>query len=289
MRELRSISLIISLIVLLSTISLSGQNEPFSKNVFLNAPLLFRTGGKSFHHAVASYHSEKAGKTAFFPKGKVLHKADPDKDDNRILLTFQAVTRPAKVVLAVKIDHSPKEKSPFALITPPKKWQIYFVQYFHTDIGYTRPQSKTFAEHMRYNDNALDYCDQTDQLPDDANFQWTCESAWYLLLRPFSPIVQFNKRIAEGRIEGPGMYCNMAEIFDQNVMYDFLQPLKEFNKLGISSKIAMSDHVNGIAWCMSDYSENTGVKYLEMGINKTRSILPFVFPFALTIPSLYFV
>ena len=30
------------------------------------------------------------------------------------------------------------------------------------------------------------------------------------------------------------MYANMAEISDENVMYDFLQPLKEFNKLGYS-------------------------------------------------------
>ena len=83
------------------------------------------------------------------------------------------------------------------------------------------------------------------------------------------------KRIAEGRIEVTGMYANMAEIADENVMYDFLQPLKEFNKLNIPVKTAMQNDVNGIAWCMPDYFKNTGVKYLIMGINETRSILPF--------------
>jgi alpha-mannosidase len=58
-------------------------------------------------------------------------------------------------------------------------------------------------------------------------------------------------------------------------MYDFLQPLKEFSKLGIPVKTAMQDDVNGIAWCMPDYFKNTGVKFLVMGINQTRSLLPF--------------
>ena len=76
------------------------------------------------------------------------------------------------------------------------------------------------------------------------------------------------------------MYCNMAEISDENVMYDFLQPLKEFSKQGIPVKTAMQNDVNGIAWCMPDYFKNTGVKYLIMGINETRSVLPFDKPTA---------
>ena len=137
---------------------------------------------------------------------------------------------------------------------------------------------------MRYIDYALDYCDQTDNLPDDAKFRWTCESAWvtreYLRSRPSSQIKRLLKRIEEGRIEVTGMYANMAEISDENLMYDFLQPLKEFSKLGIPVKTAMQNDVNGVAWCMPDYFKNTGVKYLITGINQTRSILPFDKPTA---------
>jgi hypothetical protein len=188
------------------------------------------------------------------------------------------VTKPKKITFSAKIDNGASRTYPVTLL-PPKKWEIYFVQHSHTDIGYTRPQSEILAEHMRYIDYALDYCDQTDNMPDDAKFRWTCESAWvtreYLRSRPSSQIERFKKRIAEGRIEVAGMYCNMAEISDENVMYDFLQPLKEFSKLGIPVKTAMQNDVNGIAWCMPDYFRNTGVKYLIMGINETRSILPF--------------
>jgi len=281
MRKLRLITLFISLVVLMSTMQLYGQNVQSSKVDFLNAPVLFKEGGKSYQQVIASYRAGNPGKIIFTKDGKELLKADLRKGNNRFLLTFPAVTRPGKIAISAKIDDKPAEKFPVTLI-PPKKWQIYFVQHSHTDIGYTRPQSEILAEHMRYIDYALDYCDQTDGLPDDAKFRWTCESSWvtreYLRSRPAAQIERFKKRIAEGRIEVTGMYCNMAEISDENVMYDFLQPLKEFNKLGIPVKTAMQNDVNGIAWCMPDYFKNTGVKYLVMGINQTRSILPFNMP-----------
>ena len=156
------------------------------------------------------------------------------------------------------------------------------MQHSHTDIGYTKPQSEILAEHQRYIDYALDYCDQTDNLPDDSKFRWTCESAWvvkeYLKTRPTAQIERLKKRIAEGRIEVSGMFCNMAETSDENLMTDFLRPLQIIQEAGIPVKAVMQNDVNGIAWCMPDYFKNTGVKYLNMGINETRSILPFDLP-----------
>ena len=262
---------------------IQGQNTLPAKVDFKNAPVLFREGGKSFQQVIASYRAETPGKIVFFYGGKELLKADLVKGNNRYLLTFPAVNKSGKITVSAKIGDNAAEKYPVTLV-PPKKWQIYFVQHSHTDIGYTRPQSEILAEHMRYIDYALDYCDQTDNLPDDAKFRWTCESAWvtreYLRSRPSSQVARLVKRIAEGRIEVTGMYANMAEISDENLMYDFLQPLKVFNKLGIPVKTAMQNDVNGIAWCMPDYFKNTGVKYLNMGINETRSILPFNKPTA---------
>ena len=283
MEKMRSTTFFTALLILLGISQLSGQNTESSKIIFLNAPVLFKEGGKSFQQVVATSQSEKDGKIIFTKDGKALLKADLVKGTNRFLLTFPAVTRQSKISITTKIDDNAAVKYPVTLV-PPKKWQINFVQHSHTDIGYTRPQSEILAEHMRYIDYALDYCDQTDALPDDAKFRWTCESAWvtreYLRSRPSSQVERFKKRIAEGRIEVTGMYCNMAEISDENVMYDFLQPLKEFSKLGIPVKTAMQNDVNGIAWCMPDYFKNTGVKYLSMGINQTRSILPFDKPTA---------
>jgi len=272
-----------AVLMIVISMQVNGQTTPTAKVDFLNAPVLFKEGGKSYQQVVASYRSEAPGKIVFIYNGKELLRADMVRGNNRFLLTFPAVTRSRKITISAKIDDKATEKYPVTLV-PPKKWQIYFVQHSHTDIGYTRPQSEILAEHMRYIDYALDYCDQTDGMPDDAKFRWTCESAWvtreYLRSRPATQVERFKKRVAEGRIEVTGMYENMAEISDENLMYDFLQPLKEFDKLGIPVTSAMQNDVNGIAWCMPDYFKNTDVRYLIMGINMTRSILPFDKPTA---------
>lgn len=274
---------IIALLICFGNIQGNGQTPSSSKVEFLNAPVLFREGGRSYQQVAVSCNSEKDGKIIISGNGKTLLSSDLKKGQNRFLLTVPAVTKPKKVTFSLKIDNGTPEKSSLTLV-PPKKWEIYFVEHSHTDIGYTRPQSEILAEHMRYIDYALDYCDQTDNMPDDAKFRWSCESSWvtreYLRSRPATQIERLRKRIAEGRIEVTGMYCNMAEISDENVMYDFLQPLREFSKLGIPVRTAMQDDVNGIAWCMPDYFKNTGVKYLIMGINETRSVLPFDKPTA---------
>ena len=258
--------------------NLPGQNTVPSGIELLNAPVLFRDGGKSFQQIVVNCRSEKEGKILISYDGKVTVREILKKGMNKFLVTVPAVSKPKKTTLSVKIDEGTAVSYSINVV-PPKKWDIYLVQHSHTDIGYTRPQSEILAEQMRYIDYVLDYCDQTDNLPDEAKFRWTCESSWvtreYLRSRPKSQIDRFLKRITEGRIEVMGMYANMAEIADENVMFDFLQPLKEFDKLNIPVKAAMQNDVNGIAWCMPDYFKNTGVKYLIMGINETRSVLPF--------------
>lgn len=283
MRKIRWILLVFIASLPALTMQVAGQNSSPSHVEFKNAPVLFKEGGRSFQQVLASCRADNPGEILFISRGKELLKTDLVKGTNRFLLTFPAVKRPQKITVTAKINDGAAEKYSVTLV-PPKKWQIYFVQHSHTDIGYTRPQSEILAEHMRYIDYALDYCDQTDNLPDDAKFRWTCESAWvtreYLRSRPAQQIERFKKRIAEGRIEVTGMYANMAEISDENLMYDFLQPLKEFDKNNIPVRTAMQDDVNGIAWCIPDYFKNTGVRYLIMGINMTRSILPFDKPTA---------
>ena len=257
---------------------LSGQSEQKARIEFLNAPVLFREGGKAYQQVVVNCSSETPGKIVFSQGNKKLLTADIGKDDSKFLLTFPAVSRAKKIVITTTINEGSATQHPLTLV-PPKKWGVDFVQHSHTDIGYTRPQSEILAEHLRFIDYALDYCDQTDHMPDDAKFRWSCETSWpvreFLRTRPASQIERLQKRIAEGRIEVTGMYLNMAEIMDENVMVDFLQPLREFDRWGIPVKMLMQNDINGIAWCLPDYCKNTGIKYVSMGINYTRSIVPF--------------
>jgi hypothetical protein len=156
---------------------------------------------------------------------------------------------------------------------------VYLLQHTHTDIGYTKPQTEILAEHIRYIDYAVEYCELTENYPDDAKFRWTCEAAWavkeYILNRPKEQVDKFIKYIKKGQIEVSGMFFNMAEIVDENSFKTFFEPLRLFKEWGIPVQTAIQNDVNGIAWCLADYLPDLGIKYFTMGENGHRALIPF--------------
>ena len=169
-------------------------------------------------------------------------------------------------------------------LKPVREWQVNLVQHTHTDIGYTRPQHEILSEHMRIIDYALDYCDMTDNLPDDAQFRWTCETAWsvseYIRTRPKEQVDRLKKRIREGRIEVTAMYFNYDELPNEQELAYSLYPLKEFKREGIPVQTAMQNDVNGIAWNFSEFFPDLGVKYLIMGTHGHKALISFDKPTA---------
>jgi len=170
------------------------------------------------------------------------------------------------------------------LVKSIREWNINFVQHSHTDIGYTRTQMEILAEHLRYIDYALDYCDVTDHYPDESKFRWTCEASWavdeYLNSRSASQIARLKQRIEEGRIEVTGMYFNFSELPDEQTLAASLAPIKSINEKGIPVTSAMQNDVNGIGWCMNDYFNTLDVKYLNMGTHGHKALISFDTPLA---------
>jgi hypothetical protein len=199
---------------------------------------------------------------------------------------FEVPPLTAAVPVSVRLQHATftEEYGPFTA-PPPRRWTVYLTQHTHTDIGYTRPQTEILPEHLRYIDYALDYCDLTDGYPDDAQFRWTCETAWavreYLRGRPARQIERFKQRVQQGRIEVCGLLLNMSEIAPESALAALVRPLRAMkDEHGIRVRTAMQNDVNGAGWCLPDYFSGVGIRYLTMGINKTRSILPFDKPTA---------
>ncbi len=202
---------------------------------------------------------------------------------NRIILNFPEVQKEQKRTISLKMDLSSPMTKSFVQM-PIREWSVYLVQHTHTDIGYTRPQTEILAEHIRFIDYALDYCDLTDDYPDASRFRWTCESSWavseYLNTRPPAQIERFKQRVLEGRIEVTGMIFNMSEIADENLFCASLLPVKQFKRLGIPVTTAMQNDVNGVAWCLADFFPEAGIKYLNMGQHGHRARIPFDKPTA---------
>ncbi|MBN2092329.1 glycosyl hydrolase family 38, partial [candidate division KSB1 bacterium] len=202
---------------------------------------------------------------------------------NNFRLQFPQVEREKNIHLTALINEKEVLNTHFSL-KPIRNRTIYLVQHTHTDIGYTRPQTEILPEHLRYIDYALDYCDQTDDYPESAQFRWTCEASWavaeYLKSRPAQQIARLKKRVAEGRIELTGMLFNMSEIPDENIYTDFLQPVRLFKEHGLPVTTAMQNDVNGAAWCLVDYFKDIGIEYLIMGQHGHRALAPFKVPTA---------
>jgi hypothetical protein len=164
-------------------------------------------------------------------------------------------------------------------LNPVKKWNVDLIQHSHTDIGYTRSQTEILAEHIRYFDYALDYCDATDNYPENEKFRWTCEASWpvdeFLKCRPAEQVDRLLRRIKEGRIEVTGMYFNFDEIPDEQILAASLAAAGRIKTRGIPVTLAMQNDVNGIGWCMNDYFNQLGIKYLNMGTHGHRALICF--------------
>ena len=243
------------------------QGLVYGKNKELRQPVILQ---------VANYGKPKTVDVLI--DGKFSEKIRLDNGINRIETNVPEVKKETETAIALAQNSKTITQSTVKA-TPVKPWTVYLVQHTHTDIGYTKPQTEILAEHIRYIDYAIEYCELTDSYPDDAKFRWTCESAWavkeYLQNRPEEQIKKFLKYVKEGRIEITGMFFNMSELVDENSLKTFLEPIREFKKLGIPVTTAMQNDVNGIAWCLADYLPDLGIKYFTMGENGHRALIPF--------------
>ncbi|KAF0195804.1 MAG: hypothetical protein FD166_2770 [Bacteroidetes bacterium] len=196
---------------------------------------------------------------------------------NAINLGLNPVTSPTDVIIRVVSGEFTVEEK--VTLMPVKKWEISLIQHTHTDIGYTRSQTEILAEHLRYIDYALDYCDATDSFPENAKFRWVCEASWpvdeYLKCRPKEQVKRLVDRVKEGRIEVTGMYYNFSELPDEQILAASLEAAGRIKEHGIPVTLAMQNDVNGIGWCMNDYFAGLGIRYLNMGTHGHRALICF--------------
>lgn len=241
-------------------------------------PAILEEDGKQYQLGVAGIlHFEEPAAAKVFVDGRLVKETSLNFGYNYIKLQLPEVKKRKMADYRLEIDGvSTRGK---LQLDPVKQWRVNFVQHSHTDIGYTRSQTDILAEHLRYIDYALDYCDNTDAYPDESKFRWTCEASWavdeYLKSRPAPQVERLKKRVAEGRIEITGMYFNFSELPDEQVLAASLQPIKHVKELGMEVKTAMQNDVNGIGWSLCDYYNELGVKYLNMGTHGHRALICF--------------
>ena len=223
-------------------------------------------------------------RSAAWPQEPMRQLASLPAGRQQVRLETPPLTATSSVTVSLADAAGQQQFGPFT-IDPPRRWTVYLTQHTHTDIGYTRPQTEILPESLRFLDYALDYCDLTDDYPDDAKFRWTCETFWavreFLKSRPPAQLERLKRRVQEGRVEIAGLLLNLSEIATESSIWASLQSLRALEgDLDLPVVTAMQNDVNGAAWCLPDYLPPIGIRYLTMGSNQTRSILPFDQPTA---------
>ncbi|MEG1544729.1 MAG: glycoside hydrolase family 38 C-terminal domain-containing protein, partial [Tannerellaceae bacterium] len=269
----------------LALLSLSLQAQPVKKASAPDiqtrvVPAVYKSKGGLTQRVEITVNHVGAPATATVSLGAQTRKEKLQTGANVLNFDVPAVQRTEQLTFVLALG---KERQTAAVaLAPVRHWQMNLVQHTHTDIGYTRSQTEILAEHLRYIDYALDYCDATDNYPEYAKFRWTCEIAWavseYLKCRPAEQIARLKKRVEEGRIEIAAMYLNFDELPDEQTLAASLYPLKQFRDAGLKSEVAMQNDVNGIGWCFSEYFADAGVKYVNMGTHGHRALICFDLP-----------
>ncbi len=158
-----------------------------------------------------------------------------------------------------------------------RPWEIYLVHHSHVDIGYTDPQPIAMRKQADFIAQALDYCTATDHLPSGERFVWTCEVSWTVkafLKRYPERAEEFFRRVREGRIEVTGIYLNLTDLFDEDLLKHSISYAHDLaDDHGFSVETAMQSDVNGWAWGLPKMLSEQGIRYFDIGINQTRSLV----------------
>jgi len=64
------------------------------------------------------------------------------------------------------------------------------------------------------------------------------------------------------------MFFNFSEIIDESALAQQTKTLRMFKNMGIDVTTAMQNDINGIAWCLVDYYQNTDVKRFWFAVPK---------------------
>ncbi len=133
--------------------------------------------GKLFHSISMDFIYLGEDDTAKITIGDIENQSILKAGFNKVEICLPKVKEETFFTAKIQIANKKTTQKTFS-IKPIKEWEIFLVQHTHTDIGYTRPQTEILPEHLKYIDQALDFCDQTDGYPDAAKFRWTCETSW---------------------------------------------------------------------------------------------------------------
>lgn len=225
------------------TLTLESSDEVDLLNIFLEY--------QQFHYETSIMHITKgsADYTIFIPDIQSPTKLF-------LTLTFQN-----EMVQRIEMDWMPT-----------RHWQVHLVHGSHHDLGYTDLPTNILKEHASFMDMILDFCDATDNWPEDSQFRYLVEQAWsiryYLHTCSEKQTFRLINRIKQNRIEVTALYGNeTTELCSQEELIRLLYPAFRLQRdYGISITSAELNDIPGVAWGMASVLAGAGIRYFAPGL-----------------------
>lgn len=149
--------------------------------------------------------------------------------------------------------------------------EVHILHHTHVDVGYTDLQPIIWEKHVEYLEQVLDFCQRTDDYPEDAQFRWVCEFTWPMLqffrTRP-DRIPEMVERLRQGRVELAALFLDPTELTDKRAYEVALHPAQKMaRKHGFDLTTAMTTDVPGAGWSLPDVLAEQGLPYLSVSPN----------------------
>ena len=160
-------------------------------------------------------------------------------------------------------------------VRPIRKWEVYLIHNSHQDPGFLDLPSKLRQRFIPFIDDAMRFCEETNDWPEESQFKWNIEVGYllddYRRVRGEEKIRQVMDWIKKGRMTVGGFYCSMntdfmsLETLHRSVYYTTERLSREF---GIHPEGAILDDVNGFTWGLAGSHGEGGLALSGDGLER---------------------
>jgi len=179
--------------------------------------------------------------------------------------------KPAEVELTLRAAGKPLDRRTMTW-QPSRRWEVCLVPISHHDLGYTDTIENVLRLYERFYDQVLQFCQQTDDFPEEAKFRYTVEGSWslqhYLENRPPEVLEKLGKYLREGRIEVQALYGNLITnmLAHEELVRAMYPSFRLKRRFGAQIRTASTTDIPGLSWGLPTVLVGAGVEGFFAGL-----------------------
>jgi alpha-mannosidase len=150
--------------------------------------------------------------------------------------------------------------------------EILLLHHSHLDVGYTHSQPIVWELQNEFLSQALDWLEQTAELPEPSRPKWTCEATEpvrrWLAAASVDEIDRFASLVHQGRIGLSALRWHVTANIDRAGLERLIAGKTELERqLKTSIRVACQHDVNGVPWPLADVLIDHGVDLYVTAVN----------------------